>query len=549
MKVGLVFAKIDFLRKMEVISNEHIGLGYIANSLEKNGINYEIIDGHFFDMDAQEIINWIEKGRFNVLGFSVLYSNYEETIKIINTIKKNNPTIFIYLGGQHVSFCPEDILLENKNIDAILLGEGEFTTVELIQALKHNLDFGTICGLVYRNKNKIISNGWRKPLLHIEDYGEINREVLEKGLEEGITCSINIMAGRGCIFNCSFCTGNKIFNPYHNCGWRVKQADAVIQELSKLVNKYKKYDNLYEIVNFCDLNFVNETSNGLMWLDEFTRKLQDANLDIFFYIMTRVDSIVHQKNRIIELRKCGLVQIEMGLEAGNEKGLSVYNKHISTSQSYDAVRFLREQRIDFGMSGFIMYHPYIKLEDLRQNAVFLKEIEYWKVMFLLTKMALYPGSEITDKVKNSALLYDTYRHYEVYDYRFEDDKVELLYNALGERLPFTILNDISESIIYLELQLTLVYRKIEKMSDGNKELLHRIEINERKLKNEIRESKDIIFNFFMGVIELVESNWDLKVFDSCIAQFSLQYTKKNEVIVKEYEKYSIFIKQLIEELN
>ena len=429
------------------------------------------------------------------------------------------------------------------------MGEGEFTTVELIQALKHNLDFGTICGLVYRNKNKIISNGWRKPLLHIEDYGEINREVLEKGLEEGITCSINIMAGRGCIFNCSFCTGNKIFNPYHNCGWRVKQADAVIQELSKLVNKYKKYDNLYEIVNFCDLNFVNETSNGLMWLDEFTRKLQDANLDIFFYIMTRVDSIVHQKNRIIELRKCGLVQIEMGLEAGNEKGLSVYNKHISTSQSYDAVRFLREQRIDFGMSGFIMYHPYIKLEDLRQNAVFLKEIEYWKVMFLLTKMALYPGSEITDKVKNSALLYDTYRHYEVYDYRFEDDKVELLYNALGERLPFTILNDISESIIYLELQLTLVYRKIEKMSDGNKELLHRIEINERKLKNEIRESKDIIFNFFMGVIELVESNWDLKVFDSCIAQFSLQYTKKNEVIVKEYEKYSIFIKQLIEELN
>ena len=97
MKVGLVFAKIDFLRKMEVISNEHIGLGYIANSLEKNGINYEIIDGHFFDMDAQEIINWIEKGRFNVLGFSVLYSNYEETIKIINTIKKTiQPFLFIW---------------------------------------------------------------------------------------------------------------------------------------------------------------------------------------------------------------------------------------------------------------------------------------------------------------------------------------------------------------------------------------------------------------------------------------------------------------------
>lgn len=197
------------------------------------------------------------------------------------------------------------------------------------------------------------------------------------------------------------------------------------------------------------MNFVNETSKGLMWIDLFTKKLKNENLDIFFYIMTRVDSIVHQKNRIIELRKCGLIQIEMGLEAGNDKGLSVYNKHISIKQSYDAVNFLREQRIDFGMSGFIMYHPYIKLEDLRQNAIFLKKIEYWKVMFLLTKMALYPGSEITEKVKKSKLLYDTYKHYEVYDYRFEDEKVELLYNALNERLPFDLLNEISESIMYL----------------------------------------------------------------------------------------------------
>ena len=61
-----------------------------------------------------------------------------------------------------------------------------------------------------------------------------------------------------------------------------------------------------------------------MWIDLFTKKLKNENLDIFFYIMTRVDSIVHQKNRIIELRKCGLIQIEMGLEAGNDKGLSVY---------------------------------------------------------------------------------------------------------------------------------------------------------------------------------------------------------------------------------
>lgn len=67
-----------------------------------------------------------------------------------------------------------------------------------------------------------------------------------------------------------------------------------------------------------------------------------------------------------QLRDCGLVQVEMGLESGNDQGLAVYNKHISTSQSVKAVNLLRKLRIDFGMSGFIMYHPYITLDELRK---------------------------------------------------------------------------------------------------------------------------------------------------------------------------------------
>ncbi len=35
MKICLAFAKIQQLKQMEIISNEHIGLGYIANSLSQ----------------------------------------------------------------------------------------------------------------------------------------------------------------------------------------------------------------------------------------------------------------------------------------------------------------------------------------------------------------------------------------------------------------------------------------------------------------------------------------------------------------------------------
>lgn len=263
--------------------------------------------------------------------------------------------------------------------------------------------------------------------------------------------------------------------------------------------------------------------------------------------MTRVDSIVNQQKRMKQLRDCGLVQVEMGLESGNDQGLAVYNKHISTSQSIKAVNLLRKLRIDFGMSGFIMYHPYITLDELRKNSEFLMKIEYWKVLFLYTKMALYPGAEITEQVKKTNLLYDTYSHYEVYDYRFQDERIEVLYNSIVEKIPFEILNEYSESISYIELQMTLNYRKLERIStltetDFNKRI-HSIEL---PLNQNIYLSKELIHKFFLESISLAEEGWNEKKFETLAGVFSLKYTKINDKIIKLYDEYGNNILEFLE---
>ncbi len=549
MKICLAFAKIQQLKQMEIISNEHIGLGYIANSLSQKNYDYKIIDGHFFDYSIEEMAKRILDEKFDVIGFSVVYSNFRDTIEIIDLIKKMNPNIFVFLGGQHVSFCAKEILINNKNVDLIMCGEGEFTTIELMEYLEGKKELEEIQGITYRSNDagNIRENAWRQPRANIEDYGEIKRDVLDEGLQKGLTCSLNIMAGRGCIFNCSFCTGNRIFNPYKNCSWRVNTAENIVKNLRNLIRKYNKYDNLYEIVNFCDLNFINETKDGLKWIDDFTNLMKQENLDIWFYVMTRVDSIVNQQKRMKQLRDCGLVQVEMGLESGNDQGLAVYNKHISTSQSVKAVNLLRKLRIDFGMSGFIMYHPYITLDELRKNSEFLMKIEYWKILFLYTKMALYPGAEITEQVKKTNLLYDTYSHYEVYDYRFQDERIEVLYNSIVEKIPFEILNEYSESICYIELQMTLNYRKLEKIStlsetDFNKRI-HSIEL---PINQSIYLSKELIHKFFLESISLAEEGWNEKEFETLVGIFSLKYTKINDEIIKLYEEYGNNIQEFLE---
>ena len=545
MKVGLVFVKDSFLRAKEAVCNEHVGLGYLANSLQRAGFDYEVIDAHFWNMSYQEVVNEILKNNFDAIGFSVLYSNFVETMRVINEVKENINKALIFMGGHHVSFCAKEILDGNKNVDVIIKGEGERTLVELLWCYLDKGDFSNILGITFRDcDGKIVDMPWRKPLDNIDEYGKINRDVLERGLKAGLTCSLNILAGRGCLFKCSFCTGNKMFDPYGECGWRVEAPKKVVSELAELIYKYGNYENAYEVVNFCDLNFINESKRGITWINEFITEMKRQQLNIWFYIMTRVDSIIRNKDIVEKLRHCGLVQIEMGLESGAETGLKVFNKQISTNQSIIAVNYLRKRHIDFGMSGFIMYQPYTTVEELRINADFLDEIDYWKVDFLFTKMALYPGTKITEDMKKSNNLYDTFCHYNVYDWMFFDSNIEKMYNSISDYLEYSILSGISDTHTNFELVMTLTYRRIEKLTSDNR-MLALVNNAEMEVRTCISHAKKIIYDYFCSVLELVDKGWREKEFEISSNQFMAEYVSYNDKVLESFKKYKDNVEEII----
>ena len=545
MKVGLVFVKDSFLRAKEAVCNEHVGLGYLANSLQRAGFDYEVIDAHFWNMSYQEVVNEILKNNFDAIGFSVLYSNFVETMRVINEVKENINKALIFMGGHHVSFCAKEILDGNKNVDVIIKGEGERTLVELLRCYLDKGDFSNILGITFRDcDGKIVDMPWRKPLDNIDEYGKINRDVLERGLKAGLTCSLNILAGRGCLFKCSFCTGNKMFDPYGECGWRVEAPKKVVSELAELIYKYGNYENAYEVVNFCDLNFINESKRGITWINEFITEMKRQQLNIWFYIMTRVDSIIRNKDIVEKLRHCGLVQIEMGLESGAETGLKVFNKQISTNQSVIAVNYLRKRHIDFGMSGFIMYQPYTTVEELRINADFLDEIDYWKVDFLFTKMALYPGTKITEDMKKSNNLYDTFCHYNVYDWMFFDSNIEKMYNSISDYLEYSILSGISDTHTNFELVMTLTYRRIEKLTSDNR-MLALVNNAEMEVRTCISHAKKIIYDYFCSVLELVDKGWREKEFEISSNQFMAEYVSYNDKVLESFKKYKDNVEEII----
>ena len=125
----------------------------------------------------------------------------------------------------------------------------------------------------------------------------------------------------------------------------------------------------------------------------------------------------------------------IGFESGSDYILKIYNKEINKEKNFEIVNTLHKHGIRIQV-GFIMFNPYSRIEDLKQNAIFLKEIGELFRMFPLTRAVdLFPGSSLLNKLTNDGLLLKCYSYKcdLILDYKFLDKKVERIYLIINEQ--------------------------------------------------------------------------------------------------------------------
>ncbi|KMK76914.1 B12-binding domain-containing radical SAM protein [Alkalihalobacillus pseudalcaliphilus] len=138
----------------------------------------------------------------DIIGFSCYIWNIEETIKVIEILKKVNPSLTIVLGGPEVSYDTPYWMERLTNVDYIIIGEGEHTFKQLLDELHNQKQMNRIGGLAYRldsqvkinpPANKVNLKELPSPYRFEED-----RESLSKRV-------VYIETSRGCPFSCQFC--------------------------------------------------------------------------------------------------------------------------------------------------------------------------------------------------------------------------------------------------------------------------------------------------------------------------------------------------------
>ncbi|MFV8827308.1 B12-binding domain-containing radical SAM protein [Alkalihalobacterium sp. APHAB7] len=151
---------------------------------------------------VMNIVTDLYQRKPDVIGFSCYIWNIEETIKVVEMLKKIMPDVKIVLGGPEVSYDTAYWLERIPHADFIVVGEGEETFKLLLDELNGEEKFHMVFGLAYRKDGKeIVNPPSAKPDLNAIPSPYRFQEDLP-ALSKRVTY---FETSRGCPFSCQFC--------------------------------------------------------------------------------------------------------------------------------------------------------------------------------------------------------------------------------------------------------------------------------------------------------------------------------------------------------
>lgn len=336
-----------------------LGLLYVSAWIEKNGFPNRVLDSTFMRVeDWKETVLKVKPG---VLALYVNLMTKVSLIRLIKWVRANLPKTKIVLGGPDITYNIRPYL--QTGCDFVIIGEGEQSMLELLQALHHKTSLLEVNGIAFLDKDgDLIRTEARSKIRDLDQLPMPAREKidLEKYLhiwrQHHGGSSISISTQRGCPYTCKWCS-----TAVYGQSYRRRSPQHVLGELQFLIENYRP-------AHFWFVDDVFTVSHK--WLHEFAGVLASAHLKISFECITRADRL---NEEILDLLKqMGCFRVWIGAESGSQKIIDRMDRRVKVTKVKSMIRAARARSIQAGT--FIMLgYPGETEADIYDTVQYLKD--------------------------------------------------------------------------------------------------------------------------------------------------------------------------------
>jgi len=315
-----------------------LGLGYIASYLKRQGISIELVDCTFLSEAAA--LEKIRLSRPDIVGIQIMFSMKEKALRMARALRRE--VTLLVAGGPLPTSNPVEFL---DSFDVVVIGEGEQTILELVEAVQGKGGYENIRGIALKQKGQIAVTAARG---FIEDLDAIpfpardmfdNDSYKKYYLKRFGYSTTSVLTSRGCPFQCDFCS-----RPVFGNRFRSRSADNVADEVSVV------HELGYGRIWFADDCFTLIRKRLVDICQELIRRRVDVGWECLSRVDT-VDSEVAEK-----MKRAGCVRVFFGIESGNDSILKIMRKQATTKQAEDAVNVFKRAGIQVG-AFFIVGYP------------------------------------------------------------------------------------------------------------------------------------------------------------------------------------------------
>ena len=354
------------------------GLAILAACAKAKGLDVNLLDLRAL-RDWDHFRSELLSRQPSVVGVSMMSVDYNPAMECLRIVREQLPETVTIAGGPHPTLALDEVK-DDPAIDHIFLGEAEITFPEFLQQLQRGERPERVIPSVQPDldalpfaDHEFFLHEWRK-------WGYANDSPEAAFVPELPPPFVTVIAGRGCIYNCSYCQPAEriIF------GRQVRRRSVpnVLDELKELRQRYRF--NSFMFHDDC-------LTEDREWVVQFCQAYRAAGFTQPFFCQSRADIIVKNEDMVKLMAQVGLKGYLIGFESGSDRVLKFIRKGTKLSDNLAAARICKEYGIAI-WANYMLGLPTETKQEVLETVRMLKQIDpdYYSPAFYTP----HPGSHL-----------------------------------------------------------------------------------------------------------------------------------------------------------